>query len=270
MLITILQINNYFSVSVKAGTSDLAGLESGTTYYIINVYTGKYLDVQGGTDKNGQNVIVYNCIGGNNQKWKLKRISGYIYTFLTKLSSARAMNVSSSNIDIKNDSSASSQKFVLSRYTDGRYYIKYGSKYVVVTDGKNVGLSTSTSNAKWSFDEVTKSDADIYGFKYKNGKILFFDTTGCYSQFKSGFSSAGYSTYAFTNKPASTAYNYMKSDSIFIFSGHGVYTGTKGTIAMATIAFFDSNGNWQKTPLVILTVTLLLTLQLVHVALLIN
>ena len=34
------------AMSVQAGTSDLAGLESGTTYYIRNVSTGKYLDVE--------------------------------------------------------------------------------------------------------------------------------------------------------------------------------------------------------------------------------
>lgn len=247
MLFTILGLCDLLSISVYAGTSDLAGLESGTTYLIRNVSTGNYLDVQGGTDKNGQNVIVYSYLGGNNQKWKLNRVSGYTYQFVSRLSSSRVMDVNSSNIDIWDNNYGSDQKFTLSRNTDGTYYIKNGLKYVTVIDGnKNVGLSTSSSYAKWSFDEVTRGDADIYGFNYKDGEFLLwdsiYDSTGSFSKFKSGFNSAGFNTYAFTNLTASTAFKYMKSDSVWVFRGHGYYTNEKEGVPMASIAFIGSDG----------------------------
>lgn len=177
------------------------------------------------------------------------RTSGYTYKFVTKLSSARVLDVCGSNMDIWDDYSGSDEKFTLSRNSDGTYYIKYGSKYIVVEDGKNVGLSTSSTCAKWSFDEVTKNDADIFGFNYVDGKFLFWDTnydsTGSFSEFKAGFKSAGYSAYSFTNTYASTAYKYLKTDSIWVFRGHGVYTGSSSTVPMATIAFLNNDGDYQ-------------------------
>ena len=227
-----------------AGLNDVVGLDSDTndqSYYIKNVKTGKYLDIQGGKGISGTNVINYGFVGGSNQKWKLSRISGSTYKLISKISSSNlVLDVTSSNIDIWNNiSDASYQKFTISRNSDGTYYIKYGANYVV-SNGSNVELSLGTIGAKWSFNEVIKKDADMFGFKYSG-----FNTTTSFDTFKSKFGLANYQTYSFTNQGASLAYKYMQSDSVWVFAGHGVYINhNKKSVPMATIGFFDSNGEY--------------------------
>ena len=43
-----------------------SGISSGTIYYLRNVRSGKYMDVQGG----GTNVVQYSFHGDANQQWK--------------------------------------------------------------------------------------------------------------------------------------------------------------------------------------------------------
>jgi hypothetical protein len=45
-------------------------------YLIINVGSGKCLDVEGASLKDGANIIQYSCHSGKNQLWKVKPIGG--------------------------------------------------------------------------------------------------------------------------------------------------------------------------------------------------
>lgn len=228
---------------VFGDASDVAGVATGSQYYIKNVSTGTFLDVSNGKDANGTKVVGYAYHGSSNQKWKLVRITGTTYKMVSVCSgSGRVLDVTGSNLDIWSDAGYSSQKFTLSRNSDGTYYIKYGSKYVVCI-GTEVQVSTSTTGAKWSFNEVVKNDADMYGFKYVDSDNEDFNTTGSFSTFKSKYESALYKAFTFTNVGADTAYQNMKSDSIWVFAGHGIYVNQdKKSVPMATVGFFDNKG----------------------------
>lgn len=253
-IVMLLSISSVFSVSVSAASNDVVGINSGTTYYIKNLFDGKYLDVYNGGDSNATNVWTYTFNATAAQKWRVVRNSDGTYTFYAVVSSNnRVLDVTGTNVDIwAYNSSWSCQKFTLVRDTSfaygGTYKIKNGSDYVVL-DAANETVKVSSSggglNALWSFEPVAKGDADIYTSYYQDGDILwliptYFDTRGAASTFIDMCDNMGYNTFHFTNKPATTAYNYMKNDSIWVFRGHGI--SFPGDIPAATIGFFTDEG----------------------------
>jgi hypothetical protein len=42
-------------------------------FYIQSVHSGKYLDVSGGSEEKGAQVIIFDFHGGTNQQWSYKR-----------------------------------------------------------------------------------------------------------------------------------------------------------------------------------------------------
>lgn len=242
-----------FSASANAASNDVCGINSGTTYYIKNVYNGKYIDVYDGADSNGTNVWTYTFNASNAQKWRVVRNSDGTYTFYAVVSSNnRVLDVTGTNVDIWSyNSSLGCQKFSLQRNTSmaygGTYQIKYGSKYVIANASSSTVEVSSTGsglNALWSFEPVVKGDADIYTFYYQTGSILgiipdYFDSRGAASTFVEKCSNMGYTPYHLTNKSASSAYTCMKVDAIWVFCGHG--TSSSGT-PIATISFKNEDG----------------------------
>lgn len=236
-----------------AASNDVVGIEGGQTYYIKNLYTGRYLDVYGGQDVNGQNVWTYPFNGTVAQKWRSVRNTDGTYTFYAVVSSNnRVLDVTGTNVDIYNNTYPTDQKFTLVRDTTlsygGTYNIKLGTQYVTETiSTSNVCITSSASGlaSMWSFQVVDKSDVDFYPFYYQNGSILFiptyFDTRGASSTISSQMGALGYPTYTLTNCDTSSAYTYMQSDDVWVFNGHGLENGN-GT-PLASIVFMDSSGN---------------------------
>ena len=251
-----LSVFSVFSVSVSAASNDVVGIDSGTTYYIKNLYDGKYLDVYNGNDSNGANVWTYQFNATAAQKWRVVRNSDGTYTFFAVVSSNnRVLDVTNSNVDIwTHYSSWTCQKFTLIRDTTlaygGTYQIKNGSDFVIsdiANDTVKLHSFGGGTNSLWSFEPATKGDADIYTSYYQDGDFLwifptYFDTRGAASTFIETCSNMGYNTFHFTNKPAITAYNYMKNDSIWVFRGHGI--SYVGDIPAATIGFYTDDGTY--------------------------
>ncbi len=253
-IVMLFSLSPMFAVPASAASNDVAGINSGTTYYIKNLFDGKYLDVYDGGDSNGTNVWTYTFNATAAQKWRVVRNSDGTYTFYAVVSSNnRVLDVTGTNVDIwAYNSSWNCQKFTLVRDTTlaygGTYKIKNGSDYVVL-DVANDTIKVSSSggglNALWSFEPVSKGDADIYTSYYQNGDVLsiiptYFDTRGAASTFIEKCDNMGYNTFHFTNKPAQTAYNYMKNDFIWVFRGHGI--SFTGEIPAATIGFYTDDG----------------------------
>lgn len=227
-------------------SNDVTGIRSGCYYYIRNVSTGRYLDVQGGAiSVSGTNVGNYSFNGGSNQKWLAVRNSDGSYTFKPSYDTNFALDVYGTNVDIWwIGSYPDDQSFYLERNQTysygGTYFMKNkATSQWVTASGYDVCVSYSNATtAMWSFSEVSKGDADIYASYYQDGQILifptYFDTRGAISTFHSKLGGIGYNTYDFVNATASTAYTYMQNDSIFVTRGHG---------APSAVYFFDSSGN---------------------------
>ncbi len=246
------------SSGAMAASNDVTGINSGTTYYIKNLYDGKYLTAV--SDKNGADVYTKVFNGSVAQKWRVSRITNGKYIFYANVSgSNRVLDITSSNVDIwAYNSSWNSQKFTLVRNTtsqySGTYNIKNASSFVVLdSSNKTVVVNNSGNGSKalWSFEPVNKGDADIFTSYYKDGAFLlifpkYFDTRGSASTFIDKCNSMKYNSSNFTNIPAKTAYNYMKNDSIWVFRGHGLSFIDKGdkTKPAATICFFKNDGGY--------------------------
>ena len=251
ILMLLVIISTTFSLTpyaAMADANDVPGIISGTVYYIKNIYNGKYLDVKNGTDANGTDVWTYTFNATPAQKWRAVRNTDGSYTFYSmKSNSGRALDVTNGNVDIWNYySTAPYQKFTLVRDTSlpygGTYQIKSGSQYMVwdlVNDTAKIQSSGNGLNALWSFEPVTKGRADIYTFYYPVGDDSFFDTRGAASTFTSACSNMGYQPFHLVNYVASSSYNYLKSDMIWVFRGHG---GVVNEVPVATICYFDETG----------------------------
>lgn len=241
----LLTIINTSSLSASAASNDVLGLENGAEYYIKRTASDKYLDVYNGSAQNGQNVLEYGFHGDPNQRWRISRLSDGRYQLATGLNNSFVLDVTGNNVDIYKNSSLDCQKFQLIRTGHGTYNIMSGSKYVTSNGSGNVILSSSYPSGTWSFEKRDKGDADIYSFKYENGKIfeIFptnYDSTGANDTFKNQSSNMGYSPFVFTNVAASSALNYLKNDNIFVHNGHG---------SEGSMAFYNSStnsGTWSR------------------------
>lgn len=246
-LILIVSLCSVSDFSANAASNDVKGINSGTTYYIKNLFDGKYLDVYNGVDANANDVWTYTYNQASAQKWTVVRNSDGTYTFYAKSSAnGRVLDVTGSNVDIWTyNSSWACQKFNIERNETyaygGLYYIKNGSNYVVknVTD-ETVSASSvgSGTNALWSFIPIEKNGADIYAFDYWYWREEIFythyDSTDANAKFKTYCGNMGYSAYALVNNSAETALNYLKNDSIWVIRGTGALEGWLSLI-MTTI-----------------------------------
>lgn len=225
-----------------------AGIVNGTVYYIKNIYNGKYLDVKNGTDANETDVWTYTFNATAAQKWRAERNTDGSYTFYSmKSNNGSVLDITNGNVDIWSYySTASYQKFTLIRDTSlpygGTYQIKSGSQYMVwdlVNDTVKMQSSGNGLNALWSFEPVTKGHADIYTLYYPEDDGSYLDTRGAASTFTSACSNMGYQPFHLVNYVASSSYNYLKSDMIWVFRGHGL-EGNNGPLA--TICYISGSG----------------------------
>ncbi len=249
VLVVIAVIFSFLPQEAKADSNDVPGIVNGAVYYIKNVYNGKYLDVKNGTDANGTDVWTYTFNATAAQRWRAERNSDGSYTFYSKKSnSGRVLDITNGNVDIwTHMSTAAYQKFTLVRETSlqygGTYQIKNGSRYMVwdlANDTVNMQSFGNGLNALWSFEPVTKGHADIYTFYYPKGDGSYYDSRGAASAFISACSNMGYQPYHLVNNIALGSYNYLKSDTIWVFRGHGLETAND--VPLATICYFNGSG----------------------------
>lgn len=216
------------------------GIQDGEEYYIKNVFTGRYLDVQGGAiSQAGTNVGNYDYNGASNQKWKVRRNNDGTYNLITSYDSEFTLMASGSNIAIWYTGYGDEEEcFTLERDNTlaygGTYYITCKSvhehiaggtpedKYVGVV-GNNVAIRDQPDTASlWSFERVEKGNADIISCSYPINVIHDFQGDYANSTHISVLNNCGYQAHAYNNSVnKSTALQYLKSDDIYVHSQHG-------------------------------------------------
>lgn len=83
---------------VKATVNDVCGIDDLKTYYIKNLYNGKYLSVLNGTDANGTDVYTTAFSGAQSQKWKVNRNNDGSYAIQAVVSTNnRVLDISGTN-----------------------------------------------------------------------------------------------------------------------------------------------------------------------------
>lgn len=135
----------------------------GRPYKLINVNSGKALDVQGSGASNGTNVQIYSDNGSAAQRWTVYRNQDGTYKLINAIS-AKALDVQSSgtaegtNVQIWDDNGSGAQKWSFIRNTDGSYKLINSNSNKVLdvsssgtNDGTNVQIWTDNGTAaqKW-------------------------------------------------------------------------------------------------------------------------
>ncbi|MFC4101492.1 RICIN domain-containing protein [Paenibacillus xanthanilyticus] len=119
-----------------------SGIVNGGTYKLINVNSGKALDVASAGTAPGTNVQIWGDNGTNAQKWTLYQNADGSYK-LINVNSAHALDVAGSgtgdgtNVQIWNDLGNGAQKWNLVKNADGSY------KLINVNSGKALDVSGS-------------------------------------------------------------------------------------------------------------------------------
>lgn len=244
MAILILTTSATF-FSASAESSDTLGIENYTYYYIKNLSTGRYLDVQGGPNEvNGNNVGNYNFNGNSNQKWLAVRNPNGSYSFKTSYNNNYALDVYGDNVDIWwYGSYPDDQSFFLERNNTysygGTYFMRnQGTSQYVTASGYDVVISYSNATtALWSFEKVSKGDADIYNF---SEFVIGVSETW----YRGKMNTMGYTPYYFINHPRNTAFSYLQFDSMWFHTGHGAPGSvgfTDGDITASNINALTNN-----------------------------
>ena len=84
---TISGIKSFYSDTITATTfSSGTGIVSGSVYKIINVNSGKALNVTGNSTENGANVDIYTYNGATGQQWTVTSVGGGNYKLIAKCS----------------------------------------------------------------------------------------------------------------------------------------------------------------------------------------
>lgn len=99
------------SVSVNGATGGNVGIDEGAEYYIYSKHSGLVLDVEGGNQNNGANIIQWGKNSGTNQKWKISSVGNGYY----KISSVMNGKV----IDVSDVSTADGANVHLWDYVGG-------------------------------------------------------------------------------------------------------------------------------------------------------
>ena len=81
MIILIVVGMAFLRENAKADSSDVAGINTGTAYYLKNVGNGKYLTVQGGYNLEGNDVITGNYSNDVAYRWLVIRNNDGSYRF---------------------------------------------------------------------------------------------------------------------------------------------------------------------------------------------
>ena len=157
--------NNVFATNEATDSTKSVNLVSGAVYYIKNKYSGKYLNVNFGTDANGTNVNQWAYDGSTEQKWKIVQNSDgtwKIYAMCSSNGNNRVLDAlrtggsasgsiaAGNNVDIWAPNDPEAQNWILwdpADYAGAHYYISLASAYnplVVTAYGSLNGSGSGT------------------------------------------------------------------------------------------------------------------------------
>ncbi|MDY3998712.1 MAG: RICIN domain-containing protein [Blautia sp.] len=108
-------------------------ISAGNGNYHIQSKLGTYIDAAGGKSKNGTNVWMYNSNKTKSQKWKLKKISNYLYCGTSVKSFSSAGGSSSAAVTVIGNWKVSSNSSWLK--------VSKGSSKIYIKCSKNTGAS---------------------------------------------------------------------------------------------------------------------------------
>ena len=164
---------------------------NGKTYYrIVNIASGKALDVSGGNRANGANIQIFSQNGTAAQNWSLKLwdavISNGAYRAESKLNRNYSLEISSGSGDdtaraqINKKANALRQEFAFNYQSDTGYYVitSYGSgKVLDVSGGSSDNYAQvqqygcNGTKAQW-WQPVKNADGSYTFFSAINGGVL--------------------------------------------------------------------------------------------------
>lgn len=184
----VLQLNNLVCAA------ETSGLTNQYMYNIKNRNSGKYLNVNYGTDADGTNVNQYTYDGSNEQKFTLDYLGGdreyliYAYCSTTRVLDVYRPLQNNANVDIWTDDDYDAQVWKIESLGNGYYSIRLayntnlaltaygtsngGGSGTSSTSAGNVFVSTYTgaTNQQWSFErtpalltwDLVASDKHLY------------------------------------------------------------------------------------------------------------
>jgi hypothetical protein len=165
------------SLSVIPSIKTSAAVVSGQTYKLINVNSGKALDVYSSGTANFTNVGIYSDNGSTAQRWNIIANSDGTYK-LINTNSNKALDVYSAgttnftNVDIYDDNGTAAQKWNIIANSDGTYkLINVNSKKALdvysagTADLSNVDIydDNGTAAQKWNLVQVSGSTTPTVG-----------------------------------------------------------------------------------------------------------
>nr|WP_305794499.1 glycoside hydrolase family 97 catalytic domain-containing protein [Halomarina rubra] len=153
---------------VPAASGDGANFQSGETYVLRNVNSGKALDVASASASDGANVHQYGYVGDDNQKWVVTDLNNGYYK-LEAVHSGKALDVEAAstsdgaNVHQYGYVGADNQQWEIVENADGSYRLlaRHSGKaldveYASTSDGANVhqyGYG-GADNQKWTFERL--------------------------------------------------------------------------------------------------------------------
>lgn len=155
----------YLSITYTSPSSPI----SEGTYYIKNVYSGKYLTVS--NDYNTDNVVQYNFVGTPAQRWEIKKISngyyeiaspmlrefwGYIDYTDVSLAVANSGNANGSNVKIATSANSNSQRFSIISCGSNKYRIVPKCANTRCLDVTGPSMDNDANIQLWTYDGVTQ------------------------------------------------------------------------------------------------------------------
>lgn len=230
------------SVSVESA-EETAGIYTGIYYYIKNVATGLYLEV----NTNNNNVRASNFTGADNQKWKLGLRDSHTYVLIPKcnmtsrLTVANSSSSESANVIISSTTNKAEQLWKIPRNGSSVYTMKSGCssylKHLAVagtTSGSNVvqGSGYEQKQRNWTLEKIVKGTAVHLPTQITAQVSGAIDTTGVMPAFNTYCSTMGYGVSQIVNSTATSAFSLMNED-IWVFNGHG---------SQAAVYFYNASG----------------------------
>ncbi len=237
--------------TTETTSMDNIGIEDGEEYYIKNKNSMKYLTASGNTGSS--NVMQSDWTGADNQKWTVD-YQGNGYYKLTPsnatnmvLDTSGGSNTNGANIQLYSPNNGLGQEFKFIRNWDGSYQIVTHLSNDVrglkvennsESGGGNVYQWSHTvdwmMSDDWTLETVENGFASLYCFTEEEGDGYGLNTYQYSEDVLSSLIDMDYAVCLFVDEPASTAYNLMPDDSLFVFIGHGTSEGLH----------FKSDGNY--------------------------
>ena len=236
--ITVMYYNGTMSATddiVLYVRNGVIGIKNNTQYYVMNSSANKLLSLTEQTDVAHSLVGIRDMSDSAISKWKVDFQLDNTVQFINVYSpTAKCLTAENLYLYIDTDTNTNTnanatQKFTLERVATGDYkglyLIKNGDYFVSLDENDVVCLTTTaTERSYWSFMEVNKGSAQLYGFKYTrkvNGVDSLYDSTTKFNNIKADLTTMGYLSLAHINLDVLDAYSFLQADDIFVYAGHG-------------------------------------------------